>query len=323
MSTSSTAHTILSPRIVTLYAALILGAVALGGSPAHAQTHSTSHDEQSAPGDGEQTASGQTGGPEDGTAMDHGQMNHAGMGADKASAAQPRPYVQPITDADRAAAFPDVAGHGVQDTAINHFVLLDQFEWQDAEGGAQNWDAKAWIGTNLNRAWLRTEGEREDDRTDAAFAEALYGRAISPWWDLVAGVRQDFRPGPSRTWGAIGVQGLAPYQFDIEATVYIGESTRTHARFEVEYELLLSNRLILQPQLEAELFAESDPARGIGSGLSTVEFGLRLRYEVRREFAPYLGVVWSRKLGDTADFARAEGEGVEDTRLVGGIRFWF
>jgi copper resistance protein B len=255
--------------------------------------------------------------------MDHGQMNHADMAADKASAAQPRPYVPPITDADRAAAFPDVAGHEVQDTAINYFVLLDQLEWQDTEGGAQNWDARGWIGTDLDRLWLRTEGEREDGRTDSAFAEALYGRAIARWWDLVIGVRNDFQPGPLQTWAAIGVQGLAPYRFEIEATAYVGDSGRTHARIEVEYELLLSNRLILQPQIETELYAENDPARGIGSGLSTVEFGLRLRYEVRREFAPYLGVVWSRKFGDTADFARVEGERVEDTRLVAGIRIWY
>jgi len=255
--------------------------------------------------------------------MDHGQMNHDGMAADKASAARPGPTLPPITNADRAAAFPDVAGHEVHDTAINYLVLLDQLEWQDAEGGAQNWDARGWIGTDLDRVWLRAEGEREDGRTDSAFAEALYGRAIAPWWDLVVGVRNDFRPGPSRTWGAIGVQGLAPYKFDIEATAYIGESGRTHARIEVEYELLLSNRLILQPQIEAELYGENDRRRRIGSGLSQVELGLRLRYEVRREFAPYLGVVWSRKLGDSADFARADGERVEDTRLVAGIRLWF
>lgn len=282
MSTTPTAFTILSPRTVTLCAALFLGAVVLGCSPLQAQTH---------------------------------------------SAHQPSPAAEPAmpstTDADRAATFPDLAGHEVHDRAINYFLLLDQFEWQDAEGGAQNWDAKAWSGTDLNRAWFRTEGEREDGRTDAAFAEALYGRAISPWWDLVAGVRQDFRPGPARTWGAIGVQGLAPYKFNIEATAYIGESARTHARFEIEYELLLSNRLFLQPQIEAEVFAENDRRRGIGSGLSQVELGLRLRYEIRREFAPYLGVVWSRKFGNTADFARVEGERVEDTRLVVGVRIWY
>jgi copper resistance protein B len=245
------------------------------------------------------------------------------MAVDQTSTARTGPDLPSINDADRVAAFPDHAGHEVHDRAINYFVLLDQLEWQDTEGGAQNWDARGWIGTDLDRLWLRTEGEREDGRTDSAFAEALYGRAIARWWDLVIGVRNDFQPGPLQTWAAIGVQGLAPYRFEIEATAYVGDSGRTHARIEVEYELLLSNRLILQPQIETELYAENDPARGIGSGLSTVEFGLRLRYEVRREFAPYLGVVWSRKFGDTADFARVEGERVEDTRLVAGIRIWY
>lgn len=285
MRTTATPCAMLRLRIATSCAALALGAMAFGGTLAHAQTHSV---HQPPP-----------------------------------SAAAPGPYLPPITDADRVAAFADLAGHEVHDRAINYLVLLDQLEWQDTEGGAQNWDARGWIGTDLDRVWLRTEGEREDGRTDSAFAEALYGRAISRWWDMVIGVRNDFRPGPSRTWGAIGVQGLAPYKFDIEATAYFGQSGRTHARFEAEYDLLLSNRLILQPQIEAELYAENDPQRGIGSGLSTVEFGLRLRFEVRREFAPYLGVVWSRKFGDTADFARAEGERIEDTRLVAGIRFWF
>lgn len=236
---------------------------------------------------------------------------------------EPKAPVPPVTEADRAAAFPDVSGHTLGDDAIHSLVLLDQLEWQDAKGGAQAWDAKGWIGADLDRLWLRSEGEREDGRTDAAFAEALYGRAISPWWDLLVGVRNDFRPGPQRTWAALGVQGLAPYKFDIEATAYIGEAGRTHARFEAEYELLLSNRLILQPQLEAELYGENDRQRRIGSGLSSIELGLRLRYEWRREFAPYLGVVWSRQFGDSADFARADGERVEDTRLVAGIRIWF
>jgi len=239
------------------------------------------------------------------------------------AASEPHTPIPPVSDADRAAAFPELARPMQHASPLNRYVLLDQLEWQDAAGGAQAWDAKSWIGTDLDRLWLRTEGEREDGRTEAAFAEALYGRAITPWWDLLVGVRNDFRPGPERTWAAIGVQGLAPYKFDIEATAYIGESGRSHARVEVEYELLLGNRLILQPQLEAELYGENDRRRRIGAGLSSVEIGLRLRYEFRREFAPYLGVVWSRKFGDSADFTRADGERVEDTRLVAGIRIWF
>lgn len=251
-------------------------------------------------------------------AMDHSAMAGMTMPPD-----EPHTPIPALTDADRAAAFPVLTQAMEHASPVNRYVLLDQLEWQDAKGGAQAWDAKSWIGTDLNRLWLRSEGEREDGRTGSAFAEALYGRAISPWWDLVVGVRNDFRPGPERTWAALGVQGLAPYKFDIEATAYIGESGRSHARVEAEYELLLSNRLILQPQLEAELYGESDRQRRIGAGLSSVELGLRLRYEIRREFAPYLGVVWSRKFGDSADFSRADGERVEDTRLVAGVRIWF
>ena len=151
----------------------------------------------------------------------------------------------------------------------------------------------------------------------------LYGRQFSRWWDIVGGIRQDFRPGPAQTWAAIGVQGLAPYWFEIEATAYVGASGRTHARFEVEYELLVTNRLIFQPLVEAEIFGKSDLERGVGAGVSTTDAGFRLRYEFRREVAPYVGVVWSKKWGKTADFAEAAGEATGGMRLVTGVRLWF
>ncbi len=230
----------------------------------------------------------------------------------------------PITDADRAAAFPDVAGHAVHDDAVNYLVLLDQLEWQNAdEGNALSWDAKAWIGGDLNRLWLRAEGEREGGRTGESEAHALYGRSVARWWDVVVGIRQDFRPGPSQTWAAVGVQGLSPYKFEVEATAYLGESGQTAARLEAEYELLLTNRLILQPLAELNFHGKDDPQRSVGSGLSTAEAGLRLRYEIRREFAPYVGITWSHAFGKTADFAELDGEDVDDTRLVAGLRIWF
>ena len=136
----------------------------------------------------------------------------------------------------------------------------------------------------------------------------LFGRQIARWWDLVAGVRQDFEPGPARTWAAFGVQGLAPYWFEIELTGYVGAEGRTQQRGEVEYELLLSNRLVLQPQFEVELIGKSDPERGIGAGISTTDIGVRMRYEFKREFAPYVGVLWRNKWGKTADFAEVAGE---------------
>lgn len=234
------------------------------------------------------------------------------------------PFIPPVTDADRKAAFPDVEGHAVHDKAFNYFVLFDQLEWQSIAGGTGfNVDSKGWIGRDRDRLWFRAEGDAEDGRLGEAAAHALYGRQISRWWDLVAGVRQDFRPGPSRTWAAIGIQGLAPYWFEVELTGYVGESGRTHFRGEIEYELLLTNRLVLQPLLEVELVGKSDPDRGIGAGLSTTDVGLRLRYEFRRELAPYVGVAWSNKWGKTADFAEAAGEDTGGTRFVTGVRLWF
>ena len=229
----------------------------------------------------------------------------------------------------RAAAFPDLGGMHhmdghMDDNPFNVYVGLDQIEWQDGDDGAVlAWGTKAWIGRDTGKLWLRAEGERSDGRTEHANAHALWGKAIAPWWDLVAGVRHDFAPGDGQTWAAIGVQGMAPYKFEVEATAYVGEGGRTAATVEAEYELLLTNRLILQPQVEAELFGKDDPARHVGSGLSEVTAGVRLRYEIRREFAPYVGVEWSRKFGATADYARDDGERVEDTRLVAGIKVWF
>jgi copper resistance protein B len=230
----------------------------------------------------------------------------------------------PPTAADRAAAFPDVAGHHAHDNVLNYYVLFDQLEWQDADaGGALNWDARAWVGRDINKLWLRAEGERADRQTEESELEVLWGHSFARWWEFVAGVRQDFQPGPSQTWAAFGVQGLAPYKFDVEATAYLGESGQTAVQFEAEYELLFTNRLILQPLIKLNVYGEDDPRRGIGSGLSTTELGLRLRYELRRELAPYIGVTWDRKWANTADFARLNGDAVEDTRWIAGLRIWF
>jgi copper resistance protein B len=254
--------------------------------------------------------------------------------AAKPSGAQPHvhppaqdlpPFIPPLTDEDRRAAFPDVEGHAVHDRAVHYFVLFDQLEWQggDGHGNAVSLDSKGWVGRDRDRLWFRAEGAWEDGRVGEAEAHVLYGRQFSRWWDIVAGVRQDVRPGPAQTWAAVGVQGLAPYWFEIEATAYVGASGRTQARFEVEYELLLTNRIALQPLVELELAGKDDPERGIGAGLTTTEVGLRLRYEFRRELAPYLGVTWNRKYGDTADFAAAAGERTRGTQAVAGLRLWF
>jgi copper resistance protein B len=234
------------------------------------------------------------------------------------------PFIPTVTEEDRKAVFPAVEGHGVHDRAINFFVLFDQLEWQSIAGGSGlNLDSKGWVGLDRDRLWFRAEGDGEDGRVGEAEAHVFYARHISRWWDVVAGVRQDFGPGPSRTWAAVGIQGLAPYWFEVELTGYVGESGRTQFRGELEYELLLTNRLVLQPLLEVDIFGKSDPERGIGAGLSTSDLGLRLRFEFRREFAPYIGVAWHNKWGDTAEFAEAAGEETGGARFVTGVRLWF
>lgn len=238
----------------------------------------------------------------------------------------PPPLPEP-TAAERAAAFPadlegmDMRGH-MDDAPWIAVLHADQLERRD--DGALAWNLRASLGRNFDKLLLRSEGERIDGDTEHADAELFWSHATGPWWDRVLGVRHDTGGhGPSRTWAALGVQGLAPYMFELEATAYVGESGRLAARFEGEYELLLSNRLILQPKLEADLYSRDDPANAIGSGLSEAEFGLRLRYEFSPRFAPYVGHVWSRKFGRTARFAEDEGFEADDRAWVAGIRIWF
>ncbi len=203
-------------------------------------------------------------------------------------------------------------------------VILDQVEMRDATGDDTfSWDVEGWLGKDLNKFWFKTEGERTAGNTEDAELQFLYSKAIDRYWDFQLGVRYDFEPSPSRSWAVIGVKGLAPYFFDIDAALFIGESGRTAFRFEAEYELLLTQRLILTPDIEISLYGKNDPMTGIGSGLSDIEAGLRLRYEIRREFAPYIGINWSRLFGNTADFARTAGESTSETQLVIGLRAWF
>ncbi len=253
--------------------------------------------------------------------MDHAAMNH---GEESAAPLQPRTPIPVVTDADRVAATPPAGGHPAHDNSIQNYVLLDRLEGWDADPGTGTaWEMQGWLGTDVDRLWLRSEGERIDGRTESADLEVLYGRSVARWWDVVAGVRHDFNPGGSQDFAAIGVMGLAPYLFEVQATGYIGQSGQTAARIEVEYEMLLTNRLILQPVIEADFYGRNDERRGIGSGLSTAEAGLRLRYEITRQFAPYVGIVHERAFGRTADFRRAEGEDASDTRVVAGFRIWF
>ena len=188
-------------------------------------------------------------------------------------------------------------------------VLVDQLEWRAPSAVA--WQGQAWYGGDYDKLWVKTEGQRVHGITEDARIEVLWDRIVSPWWSLQAGVREDLGEGPSRTWASIGIQGLAPQFVAVEATLYAGDGGRAAARVKVEYSLLLTQRLILQPEAEVNLYTRADPERGVRAGLSEVEAGLRLRYEIRRQFAPYVGVVWNRRLG------------ISDTEAVAGLRIWF
>nr|WP_308686444.1 copper resistance protein B [Xanthomonas arboricola] len=264
-------------------------------------------------------------------AMDHSDMEHAPHAeavtqtqVSPTTGALPREPIPEPTAEEIAAAFAPLQHHAMHTPGINHYILLDRLEaFETTRGSGQDWEARAWIGGDIDRLWLRSEGERQDGRTQAASVEALYGHAISPWWDLLVGARQDIGAGEHRSWAAFGVQGLAPYKFETEATLYVGGGSRAALRLEGEYEVLLTNRLILQPRVEATIALTDDDRRGVGSGLEQVEVGLRLRYEITRRFAPYIGWVHSRSFGDTARRAAIEEEPARDSRFVAGVRIWF
>jgi copper resistance protein B len=213
---------------------------------------------------------------------------------------------------------------GGKDDPLLGKVMIDQLEVRDAdEKNPVVLAAQGWLGKDLHKLWIKTDVERVDSRTQEAELQALYSQAIAPFWDVQVGVRQDFQPTPNRTWAVIGFQGLAPYFFEIDTALFVGESGRTALRLDAEYELLFTQRLILTPEIEVNFYGQNDAELGVGSGLSDIEAGLRLRYEIRREFAPYIGVNWNKSFGNTADFARNAGEEIDDLQWVIGVRAWF
>ncbi len=239
-------------------------------------------------------------------------------------APSPASPVAPLTDADRRAVFRGGALHDMGDTELHSYFVFDQLEWQRrAAGGTLNWNGNGWIGGDLDRLWLRTEGSRVGSRLEDAEVQALWGHSITPWWDLVAGVRHDFRPSAAQTWLAFGIQGLALYNFESEVTAFVGQRGQASLRVEGRYDLLITNRLILQPSLEANLFAKNDAARGQGAGLGDTSLGLRLRYEVDRQFAPYLGISWDRSYGNSARMVVREGGRRSELSVLAGVRVWF
>lgn len=211
--------------------------------------------------------------------------------------------------------------HGGASVGMLLVDQLEAFHGRDANG--QSWEIQGWYGNDSDKLWLRSEGERSLGKLEDANVEAFWNHNMATFWSTQLGVRHDFGEGPARNWAAFGVQGLAPYWFELEATGYVGSGSRTAARLRAEYELLLTQRLILQPEAELNLYGKNDPQRRTGSGISDVQFGLRMRYEIRRQFAPYIGVNWVRRVGTSADYARQDRQPVLDRQIVAGVRIWF
>ena len=212
-----------------------------------------------------------------------------------------------------------------EEPPILGMLLIDRLEhrWQNGENSV-DWDVQGWIGGDTNKVWFNAEGSKPiEGGVEEAEFQLLYSRMTSEFWDAQIGIRQDVRPQPQTTYGVIGFQGLAPYFFDVTAQLFVSEDGNFSARLEAEYDLLITQKLILQPAAEVNVSAQRVRELDVGEGFNDVELGLRLRYEIVREFAPYIGVHWERKLGETADIARDQGENASDVSFVTGVRFWF
>lgn len=202
-------------------------------------------------------------------------------------------------------------------------LLIDNFEVARIDGETfLPYDLEARFGRTYDRAVLKAEGEFDNGDHAASRTELLWSHATAAYWDAQFGIRYDRGEGPGRSWLAAGIEGLAPYWFDLEITGYVGESSRTALRIDASYDLLISQRLILQPRFEANFYGKDDFARGLANGLSDASLALRLRYEIRRELAPYIGVERVSQFGGTEELTRAAGGDSSDTRLTVGLRFW-
>ncbi|WP_227817142.1 copper resistance protein B [Nitrogeniibacter aestuarii] len=253
--------------------------------------------------------------------MDHGQMQG---GSPPADARDPHAYSGGYTLTSGPHLFDGAHPPHTADMDSFATLLVDRLERVDAEDSAfTSWDAQARIGRDFNKLVIKSEGEYTEGALEHARTEFLWSHAVEHFWDLQLGWRHDSGEAPDEDWLAIGLQGLAPYWFEVDAAAYIGKGGQTALRLEGEYELLITQRLVLQPRVEFNAYGKRDETQGVASGPADLSAGVRLRYEFSRQFAPYVGVEWKRLLGGTADLARDEGGDTMDTRLVAGVRFWF
>ncbi|MBI5042037.1 MAG: copper resistance protein B [Gammaproteobacteria bacterium] len=248
--------------------------------------------------------------------MEHGDMSMQG-GAAPADARDPHAYAG-------GEDFGPIPRPRMGDEEKFGMLMIDRLEAVRSDGNTSTaYDLQAWYGRDYDRAVLKAEGDIDAGQFQDAHTDLLWGHALATYWDTQLGMRYDSGAGPDRSWLAFGIQGLAPYWFEVDATAYVGESGRTAVQLEAEYELLLTQKLILQPRVEANVYGKRDAERETGSGLSDMSAGLRLRYEIRRELAPYVGIEWAGKYGATADYARTAGEDTKEARVVAGLRVWY
>jgi len=269
--------------------------------------------------------------------MGQGQMDHSGMDHTAMPNDAPIPQAPPPPEAFEGPAFAADAFVGAEKMAASRASVVREvsgmpvfwFQADRAEYRARSgkdgylWDVQGYYGGDLDKFWFKSEGEGNfGEKPEAAEVQGLWSHAIGPWWDLQAGIRQDLT-GANRTHAVIGVQGLAPYLFEVDAAAFLSTKGDLTARVEAELDQRITQRLILQPRVELNLSAQDVPELGIGAGLNKVEVGLRLRYEFAREFAPYVGIEHEWKLGQSADYARLAGDDPSVTNFVVGVRFWF
>lgn len=257
-------------------------------------------------------------------AMDHGSMKMQG-GSAPPDARDPHGYSNGLKLGSGDYAVPGVSRLTLADEHTFASLRGETLERRFSRKGEDStaYDFQAWYGNAYNKAVLKAEGNLAKGKLEESRTELLWSRAVSTYWDTQLGLRFDNGVGPSRQWLAFGVQGLAPYWFELEATGYVGNGGKTALRLNASYELLVTQRLILQPRAELQFYGKDDPERHIGRGLAEASAGLRLRYEFSRQLAPYIGVERAGSFGRTADLVRAEGGRTQQTRWVAGLRFWF
>ncbi|HEC19848.1 MAG TPA: copper resistance protein B [Gammaproteobacteria bacterium] len=258
--------------------------------------------------------------------MDHGDMTSSMQGGSApADARDPHAYSGGYSIESGKYALPGKRILVLGDEHNFGSLVMDRFESvRTSDNTSATYDLQAWFGRDYDRLVLKSEGDVDNGTLEEASTEVLWNHAIAAFWDSQFGLRFDTNnEGPERNWLALGVQGLAPYWFELDITAYLGEESRSALSIEAEYEILFTQKLVLQPRLEANFSGKKDLQLGTGAGLTDTAFGIRLRYEIRREFAPYVGIEWASLYGDTADMARATGLESNETRVLAGLRFWF